>query len=604
MARMGAARRWLAVAAVSLGCAAHRGRTPTVANTQAPAAERADTTLQTFLTQPHPTLLTRVLHDLAQAYVAQPLQPLPIRRFQILLSVLSSATPEERAAALPVLGGMRHWHRSMAHTFWPEGPGAVEIDLSPLEQEVLVAAFTSGTRAETAALYQQVAPHVYGALSPWVLRLEGLASSGRCPALPLRTWDHLAEVPAANQWDTPPPPKPVPCTPNAELTARIDAWHYRGHEALFADLDEGRVALEDALPHVLARREGQSEARWPTEAVRLLVHRVRALPAERRAVAVLWVPSMAERVEPTPTLFAEVRQLTRETPVGSRGALLGYLHEHTSEADRGELTRLGRQEILPEAEGAAVWPNLTAENALRILGRTWRAPMRYDTGPGPQVAHLPPYDFERDVTMITSVIWPEEKHIEPALLDVCTEASRASATGTLDPMMQNACSSAVFLSRERVGELEKHLSQARGMYLLQLAGNVFSAGRPLPQAVRDALAEDPMTRAPFFDFLKSRHASAALFPPRFATEQAMLESMVVREVSLALGGPPDAIERIEVRGAAEVRGRIDVRFRVNAPRPGAERDWMRGFVSYEHRDLRASRGAIFVTRYGATLPRR
>lgn len=603
MAGMGAARSRLAIAAVSLGCAAHRGKAPAAATTQAPSAEPADTSLQTFLIQPHPTLLTHVLHDLAQAYQAQPLQPLPTRRFQVLLSVLSSATPEERAAALPVLGGMRRWHRSMAYTFWPEGPGAVEIDFSPLEQEALVAAFTSGTRAETTALYQQIAPHLRGALSPWVLRLEGLASSGLCPALPLRTWDHLAEVPAADQWDTPLPPKPVHCTPNAEQTARIEAWHYRGHEALFTDLDEGRIAIEDALPHVLARREGQSEARWPVEAVRLLVHRVRALPAERRAVATLWVPAMVERVEPTPALFAEVRALTRETPVGSRGALLGYLHEHTTEAERGELTRLGRQEILPEAEGAALWPNLSAQNALRILGRTWRAPMRYDTRPGPLVAHLAPYDFERDVTMNTSVIWPDEKHLEPALLDACTEASKASPTGTLDPTLQNACSSAVFLARERVSDLEKHMAQGRGMYLLQLAGSVLSVGRPVPQTIRDALAEDPMTRAPLFALLKSRHVSAALFPPRYATEQAMLESIVVREVWLALDGPPDAIERIEVRGA-EPRGRIEVRFRVNAPRPGAERDWMRGFVSYERRDLRASREAVFVTQYGATLPRR
>ncbi len=603
MAGMGAARRWLWVAVVSLGCAAHRGRAPAVATTQAPAAPPADTTLQTFLSQPHATLLTNVLHDLAQAYVTQPLQPLPERRFEVLLSVLAGATPEERTAALPVLGGMRNWHRAMAYTFWPEGPGAVEIELSPGEQEALVAAFTSGTRAETTALYQQIAPQVHSALSPWVLRLEGLASSGRCPVLPLRTWESLVEVHTPDRWDTPPPSKPVPCTPTGEEAERIDAWHYRGHEALFADLDQGRVALEDALPHVLASHGVQGQARWPSEAVRQLVHRVRALPVARRAVAVLWVRAMAERVEPTPALFEELLQLIRETPVGSRGALLGYLHEHTSEADRGELTRLGRQEILPEAEGLALSPKLSAENALRILGRTWRPPQRYSRRPAPLVAHLAPYDFELDRPTLTSVIWPDEKHLEPALLDACTEASKASATGTLDPTLQNACSSAVFLARERVNDLEKHMAQARGMYLLQLAGSVLSAGRPVPQAIRDALAEDPMTRAPLFALLKSRHASAALFPPRFATEQAMLESMVVREVSLALGGPPDAIERIEVRGA-EPRGRIEVRFRVNAPRPGAERDWMRGFVSYEHRDLRASREAVFVTQYGATLPRR
>lgn len=603
MAGMGATRSWLAIAAVSLGCAAHRGRAPAVATTQAPSAEPADTSLQTFLSQPRATLLTRVLHDLAQVYVAQPLQPLPERRFAVLLSVLASATPEERTAALPVLGGMRNWHRAMAHTFWPEGPGAVELELSPVEEEALVAAFTSGTRAETTALYQQIAPQVHSALSPWVLRLEGLASSGRCPVLPLRTWDGLAQVRTPDRWDTPQPPKPVACTPSAEAVERIDAWHYRGHEALFADLDQGRVALEDALPHVLASRGAQSQARWPSEAVRQLVHRVRALPVARRAVAVLWVPAMVERVEPTQALFAEVRELTRETPVGSRGALLGYLHEHTSEADRGELTRLGRQEILPEAEGDAIWPKLSAENALRILGRSWRPPMRYDTRPTAMVAHLAPYDFEREVTTLTSVIWPDEKHLEPALLDACTEASKASPTGTLDPTLQNACSSAVFLARERVSVLEKHMAQARGMYLLQLAGSVLSAGRPVPQTIRDALAEDPVTRAPLFALLKSRHVSAALFPPRYATEQAMLESIVVREVWLALGGPPDAIERIEVRGA-EPRGRIEIRFRVNAPRPGAERDWMRGFVSYERRDLRASREAVFVTQYGATLPRR
>ncbi|NOU29597.1 MAG: hypothetical protein HOO96_16965, partial [Polyangiaceae bacterium] len=396
---------------MSIGCAAHRGKAPAVATTRAPPAAPADTTLQTFLTQPHATLLTNALHGLAQAYVTQPLQPLPMRRFKVLLSVLRSATQEERAAALPVLGGMRHWHRSMADTLWPEGPGAVELELSPVEQEALVAGFTSGTRAETTALYQQVAPHVHiqGALSPWLLRLEGLASTGRCPVLPLPTWDSLAQARTPDRWDTPLPPKPVACTPTGEEAERIDAWHYRGHEALFADLDQGRIALEDALPHVLASRERQSQAHWPSEAIRLLVHRVRALPAERRAVAVLWVPAMAERVEPTPALFAEVRQLTRETPVGSRGALLSYLHEHTSEANRGELTRLGRQEILPEVEGAALWPNLSAENALRLLGRTWRAPMRYDMGAAPPVAHLAPYDFERDVPTITSVLWPDEK---------------------------------------------------------------------------------------------------------------------------------------------------------------------------------------------------
>ncbi len=574
-----------------------------MATTQAPAAEPANPALQalqTFLTQPHPTLLTSALHELARVYVAQPLQPLPPRRFAVLLSVLASATPEERAAALPVLGSMRQWHRSMADTLWPEGPRAVE--LSPLEEEALVAAFTSGARAETTALYRQIAPFLHDALSPWVLRLEGLASSGRCPVLPLRTWESLAQVRTPDRWNTPLPSKPVACTPSGEVAERIDAWHYRGHEALFADLDQGRFALEDALPHVLASRGDQSQAQWPNEAIRLVVHRVRALPAERRAVAVLWVPDMAERTEPTPALFEELLQLTRETPVGSRGELLGYLHAHTAEARRGELTRLGRQEILPEAEGPALWPNLSAENALRILGRTWRPPLRYDLGPAPPVAHLAPYDFELDVTTLASAIWPDEKHLEPALLEACTGASRASAGGTLDPMMQNACNSAVFLSRERLGELEAHLARARGMYLLQLAATVFSAGRPLPQAVRDALAEDPVTRAPFFAFLKSKHASAALFPPRFATEQAMLESIVIRETGLALGGPPDAIERIEGRGADKV-GRIDVRFRVNAPRPGAERGWMRGFVSYERRDLRASRGAILVTQYGATLPR-
>ncbi len=69
-----------------------------------------------------------------------------------------------------------------------------------------------------------------------------------------------------------------------------------------------------------------------------------------------------------------------------------------------------------------------------------------------------------------------------------------------------------------------------------------------------------------------------------------------------LRGRPDAFERITEGGAEPVR--IEVRFRVNALRPGAERDWMRGFVSYEHRDLRASREAVFATQYGATLPRR
>lgn len=600
MAMMGAARRWLGVAALSVGCAAHRGQAPAVATTRSPPAAPPDTTLQTFLAQPHPTLLTNALHGLAQAYGAQPLQPLPARRFEVMLSVLGSATPEERAAALPIIAAMRHWHLAMAGYFWPDAPRAVTLALSPLESETLVAGFTAGSRAEIAALYQVLAPGVHDALSPWVLRLPALAAAGKCPPLPLHVWDTLATLPATQTWDTPPPPKAVACAPNPALMERIDAWHYRGHEELFADLDRGRVALEEALPHVLSRREGQSEARWPSEAVRVLVHQVRALPAERRAVAVLWVPPMVERTETTPALFAEVRQLTRETPIGSRWALLAYLHEHTSEGERPELTRLGRRELLPESEASPLSP----DDALRLLGRTWRVAGRYDMAPTPPVTRLEPYDFERDAPVLTSVIWPDEAHLRPALVAACAEASRKGPAGVLDPLVQNACSAAAFLARDLVDDLEKNLSSARGLYRLELAGGVLHAGRPVPQAVRDALAEDPVTRAPLFALLKSKHASATLFPPRFATEQAMLESMVTREVWLALDGPPDAIERIEMPASRETRGRIDVRFRVNAPRPGAEREWMRGYLSYEHRDLRASRNAVFVTQYGSTLPRR
>lgn len=550
--------------------------------------------LLALLARPHTTLLAEAAHGFASEYIAEPLQPIPERRFDVLLSLMRDAPESERADAIAVLRELRHWHGPIAWRIWDR---SIWPTLEPGDDAPLVAALTSGSRAQVTEVYGRVTaylrPQNPESRRLWAQRLEALARAGRCPVLSLAKWDAFA-----GKGDDPPrpPSSKLACAPSDEAEERIDSWHYRGPEVLLSDLDAGRVALEDAMPHVLNTHGAQGAARWPTDAIVVLARRIRTLPNARREVALLFLAQVVARVEPNAALGDALVELLRDVPVGSKSWVMQALAEHPAlwrGAWKAAIRLAARQDVLPRARGMALHPGLTPDDALLLFARS----KREDAGL-PESA----YAFRRETESAYNPLWSDEEHLFAPLLQTCTERSRAHPLGMLDPRIQGACSSILEKAPEAARDLEGLLPRARGMFLLRVAGTALLAGKPLSIEVRTALAKNPLTRAPFFDFLKTQHVSAALFPAPFATEKAMLESIVAREVALALGGPPDDIEAMQESRDKTGDGRLVVRFRVHAPRLGAERGWMRGVVTFNNRDLRASTSTAFFTRYSEVLP--
>ncbi len=292
--------------------------------------------LNSVLARPHSTLALSVAHGLASAYVQSPLQPLPRRRFDVLLSVLRHAPSEERTGALDALVPLRRWHPAMVKALAATGPHTMPEGV----EAGLARGLTSGDRAEVTAVFRALVSTLGSDGTAWTSQLADLARENRCPLLSLRDWAALARS-SSGHGDH------LPCTPSPAMRAMRVRWQEQGPAAVFSDLDAGRIAVEDVIPDA-ATRDAPAAPLWSSASVLELIRRVRALPSGRRELAAMYLPEAAARAPESASVSSALLDLARSSRQGSRAALMDSLQQRTSslsEASLGELWDLRRAEL-------------------------------------------------------------------------------------------------------------------------------------------------------------------------------------------------------------------------------------------------------------------